>query len=102
MWLTSAVIAALVTGIMNLPKIRGEARKSSAEADGERFDTYKEMTDATIETLKADCARCTSKLAEFGTDMRAMKAALRMVVRAHDAKDPVASDEAIAAARELL
>ena len=29
LWLTSAVIAALVTGLMNLPKIRGEGRQAT-------------------------------------------------------------------------
>lgn len=30
LWLTSAVIAALVTGLMNLPKIRGEGKQASS------------------------------------------------------------------------
>ena len=30
LWLTSAVIAAMVTGLMNLPKIRGEGRQASS------------------------------------------------------------------------
>ena len=108
LWLTSAVIAALVTGLMNLPKIRGEGRKSSAEAEGERFDTYRETTDATIANLQADCARCNDKLVTMDArverldgDLRAAKRVLRMVVRAYDANDPAAHDEAVAAAREL-
>lgn len=102
LWLTSAVIAALVTGLVNLPKILGEGRKSSADAAGERFDTYKQTTDAVIGELKSSCARCNAKLELLAGELRAVKDALRKTVSAVDSQDRTAVAVAVNAARELI
>ncbi len=116
LWLTSGVIAAAVAGLVNLPKIRGEGRKASAEADGERFGTYKATTDATIERLELDCAEGQTRLdliearnvtleariTEQEQRERSVTACLRALVRAYDTHDPAARDDAITRARELI
>lgn len=115
LWLTSGVIAAIVAGIVNLPKVLGEGRKADAEADGARFATYRTVTDATIAELKADCKRCQDRLnardeldaareariMELEKRERTLAAALRTLVRAQDADDPTQLPAAIAAAKLL-
>ncbi len=116
LWLTSGVIAAIIAGIVNLPKVLGDGRKSTAEAEGVRFATYQTMTDATIAELKADCARCQerlnardrldaardARLVELEKRERTLAAALRTLVRVHDANDPTEIAAAIASAKQLI
>lgn len=95
LWLTSAVIAALVTGLVNMPKMLADRRKTNAETDGERFDTYKETTDATIGELKSSCARCNTQL-ELVVDV------LRKWLAAYDSRDQTSVAAAVSAARKLI
>lgn len=94
LWLTSAAVAAVVTGLANLPKMLAERRKTNAETDGERFDNYKEITDASLGELRESCARCNARLEK-------VEDVLKAVAALNYRGDPVI-DALITASRRLI
>ena len=93
--LGSAVISAIVSGLVGLPKMLADRNKSNAEADGERFGTYRDATAATITELQASCARCSEQNAKI-IDV------LRKVIEAGESRDEAAWHAAAAEARKLI
>lgn len=57
LWLTSAVIAALVTGIMNLPKIRGEGKQASSAGQLSLTEAQIKAQQNALESAESAAAR---------------------------------------------
>ena len=83
-----AALASIVAAIINVAFARG----------GQRADEASKLTSTGMNLLaevKANCDTCRAELVQ-------VKKVLRAVVRAYDANNTTAHDEAIAAAKELL
>ena len=108
-WVLTIGVAAVISAAVAYPKNKGEGKAgegagelSQAQAEHQRFEQYKETTDATIGHLRAEVIGANTVCTECRQELAQVKKALRATVRALDSDDPAALEAAIAAARELV
>lgn len=82
LWLGSAVIAAIVGGLMNLPKVRGEGRKSLADAQEIAQRTALASANAAYDQVNARCQACKDALDDIGAALETVLNAAEHVIDA--------------------